>query len=199
MENKRMKRSLGVQTLAVPTPVWLIATYDANGKPNVMTIAWGGICSSQPPSVTVSIRKANYSHSAIVARKSFTVNIPSTALVSEADYVGTVSGREVDKFSVARFTAVRSSVVDAPYIEEIPLVLECALTQTHEVGIHTQFVGEIRDVKADESVLTSDGLLDIAKVAPIVYDPARRGYWGLGTLVGHGWDIGKKIGVEAAK
>ena len=65
-----MKQSLGPRTLAMPAPVWLVATYDAQGRPNFMTIAWGGICSSQPPCVTVSLRSATYSHSAILARKS---------------------------------------------------------------------------------------------------------------------------------
>lgn len=44
-----MKQSLGAKTLATPTPVWLIGSYDAEVRPNIMTAAWGGICCSQPP------------------------------------------------------------------------------------------------------------------------------------------------------
>jgi flavin reductase (DIM6/NTAB) family NADH-FMN oxidoreductase RutF len=39
-----MKKSLGAKTLAEPAPAWVIGSYDAQGKPNIMTIAWGGIC-----------------------------------------------------------------------------------------------------------------------------------------------------------
>ncbi len=53
-----MKKSLGPRTLAFPTPVWAVGTYDANGKPNVMTAAWGSICCSKPPCLAVSLRKA---------------------------------------------------------------------------------------------------------------------------------------------
>ncbi len=109
-----MKKSLGAKTLVYPTPVFVIGTYDSSGKPNVMTASWGGICCSQPPCVAVSLRKATYSYGNIVARKAFTVSIPSEDQVKQADYIGLVSGRNVDKFAEAKLTAVRSQLVDAP-------------------------------------------------------------------------------------
>jgi len=74
-----MKKSFGAKTLVYPTPVWIIGTYDKVGKPNAMTIAWGGICSSTPPCVAVSIRKATYTHGNIIERKAFTVNVLSVS------------------------------------------------------------------------------------------------------------------------
>ncbi len=189
-----MKQSLGARTLAVPSPVWLVATYDAGGQPNFMTVAWGAICSSQPPCVTVSLREATYSHSAIVARNAYTVNIPSSAQVAEADFAGMVSGRDRNKFGECGFTASRSSVVNAPIINEIALALECRLVQTMKVGIHTMFIGEILDVKADESVLRDGRALDMLKVSPILYDASNRAYFSVGTALGPGWELGKTIG-----
>jgi len=72
-----MKKSLGAKTLGCPTPLWVIGTYDSEGKPNVMTIAWGGICCSKPPSVNISLRKDRYSYDSIIKNKAFTINIPS--------------------------------------------------------------------------------------------------------------------------
>ena len=83
-----MKKSLGVKTLAFPTPVWVVGTYDNEGKPNVMTIAWGGICCSKPRCVNISLRKATYSYDNIIKKKAFTINIPSENYVKEADYFG---------------------------------------------------------------------------------------------------------------
>ena len=83
-----MKKSLGVKTLACPTPLWVVGTYDSEGKPNVMTIAWGGICCSKPQCVNISLRKATYSFDNIIERKAFTINIPSEKHVKEADYFG---------------------------------------------------------------------------------------------------------------
>jgi flavin reductase (DIM6/NTAB) family NADH-FMN oxidoreductase RutF len=187
-----MKRSLGAKTLAQPAPVWLVGSYDKAGKPNVMTIAWGGICCSQPPCVAVSIREATYTYGGVMEHKAFTVNIPSVSQAKEADYVGTVSGKTVDKFAETKLTAAKSDLVDAPYIQEFPVVIECRLLQTVEIGLHTQFIGEIADVKAEESVLDAQGLLDIAKVAPFVFDTGQRAYYGIGERIGKAFSIGKR-------
>jgi len=188
-----MKKSLGAQTLAYPTPVFVVGTYDTHGKPNVMTASWGGICCSRPPCVAVSLRKATYTHGNIVARKAFTISIPSEAHVRAADHFGMVSGREVDKFTAARLTAVRSDLVDAPYVKEFPLILECRLAQTIELGSHTQFVGEIVDVKADETVLTGHGVADIKKINPLVYAPGTQDYYGIGNCVAKAFSVGEKL------
>lgn len=188
-----MKKSYGPKTLAYPTPVWIIGSYDKDGKPNAMTVAWGGICSSVPPCVAVSIRKATYSHGNIVARKAFTVNVPSERHVKEADFFGIYSGKSVDKFEKTKLTPVKGEFVDAPYIGEFPLVLECKLVSVSEIGIHTHFIGEIMDVKADESLVDKDGMPDILKVKPILYAPEVRNYYGVGTLLGQGHSIGKDL------
>jgi flavin reductase (DIM6/NTAB) family NADH-FMN oxidoreductase RutF len=189
-----MKQSVGAKTLAMPAPVWLVGTYDAAGKPNIMTIAWGGICNSQPVSVNVSLRKATYSYEAIVARKAFTVSIPSERHAAEADYVGTVSGRDVDKFKATGFTPVRSEIVDAPYVAEAPIVIECRLVQQVDLGLHTLFVGGILDVKADVDAIGEKGYPDITKVRPLVFDTAHRRYFGIGDFVAKAWEVGKKFG-----
>lgn len=41
-----------------------------------------------------------------------------------------------------------SEIVDAPYVGEFPLILECRLIHSLEIGLHTQFIGEIIDIKA---------------------------------------------------
>ncbi|MSN26927.1 MAG: flavin reductase family protein [Geobacter sp.] len=188
-----MKQSLGAKTLLFPTPVLMVGTYDQAGKPNLMNAAWGGVCCSDPPCVTVSLRKARHSYDSIVERKAFTVGIANEAHMTEADYVGIASGRNSDKFAVAGLTPVRSELVDAPYAEEFPLVLECRLLHTLEIGIHTQFIGEIVDVKADRDKLGEDGLPDILKIKPLVYDVAHKGYHAVGPLLGAAFSVGKKL------
>ncbi|MBJ6750355.1 flavin reductase family protein [Geomonas anaerohicana] len=188
-----MKKSVGKGPHAMPTPVWLVGTYDITGKANLATVAWGGVCCSDPASVTISLRKSRHSYDAILKRGAFTVNIPSQQFVVAADYAGIASGKNEDKFAQAGLTAVKSDLVDAPYVGEFPLVIECRLLQTVEVGVHTQFIGEIVDVKADESVLDAKGLPDPAKVQPLVYSPTNRAYYALGEVVGQGFDIGKQL------
>jgi flavin reductase (DIM6/NTAB) family NADH-FMN oxidoreductase RutF len=189
-----MKKSLGAKTLLFPTPVLMVGTYDQAGKPNLMNAAWGGICCSQPPCVAVSLRKATYSHACIVARKAFTVGIASEGTMAEADYVGIVSGRDVDKFAVAGLTHIKSERVDAPYAAEFPVVLECRLLHIVEIGLHTQFIGKIVDVKADDDAFGDDGSLDIMKIKPLVFDTSNRGYHSIGPLLGKAFSVGKTKG-----
>jgi len=188
-----MKKSLGAKALVYPAPVFVVGTYDQAGKPNVMTASWGGICCSQPPCVAVSLRQATYTHGNILARKAFTISIPSEDHVQQADYFGLVSGRSVDKFAATKLTPVRSERVDAPYIKEFPLVVECKLARVIELGLHTQFVGEVMDVKAEDSVTAKGGLLEITKVKPLVFAPDTQAYYGIGHFVGQAFSVGHGI------
>lgn len=186
-----MKKSLGAKTILYPTPVLVVGTYDQHQRPNIMTAAWGGICCSAPPCVAVSLRKATYSYHSLVHRKSFTVSIPSESQIREADYCGIASGREEDKFARLRLTPVKSDLVDAPYVQEFPLVLECRLVHTAELGLHTLFVGEIMDVKIEEDALGEGNIPDLTKLRPMLYAPELRTYHGIGQPLGKAFSIGK--------
>jgi flavin reductase (DIM6/NTAB) family NADH-FMN oxidoreductase RutF len=188
-----MKTSIGAKTIVYPTPVFIVGTYDKDGKPNVMTAAWGGICCSGPPCVAVSLRKATHTYGNIMTNKAFTISVPSEVYVREADYFGLVSGEKEDKFTASGLTPVKSDLVNAPYVKEFPLILECKILHTLEIGLHTQFVGEIMDVKADETVIGEKGLPDIEKVKPFSYAPESRGYYGLGSFLGKAFSIGRGI------
>ncbi len=186
-----MKKSLGPKTLVYPTPVFVVGTYDSQGKPNVMTAAWGGICCSRPPCVAISLRQATYSYGNIVARRAFTISIPSETQVQAVDYFGLASGRNTDKLADANLTPVRSDLVDAPYVKEFPMVVECRLAHTIDLGLHTQFVGEVVDVKVDEEAMTADGNADIQKIKPLVFTPDTQAYYGIGKLIAQAFSIGK--------
>ena len=186
-----MKTSLGAKTLLYPTPVLVVGSYNAEGKPNAMTAAWGGVACSKPPCVAISLRAATASHGNIMARKAFTISLPGEANAAEADYFGLVSGRDHDKFADLGLTAVRSELVDAPYVGEFPLVLECKVVEVHELGLHTQFIGEVLDVKADDTVLTAAGGVDIERLKPILFAIGSQAYYGVGEMVGKAYSIGK--------
>jgi len=193
-----MKKSFGAKTMIFPAPVWCVGSYDTNGNPNVMTIAWGGICCSKPPCVTISLRKATYTYGNIMERQAYTLSVPSEIYVKEAEYVkeadyfGIASGREIDKFKETGLTPVKSELVDAPYVGEFPMVLECKLIHHHEIGLHTHFIGEILDVKIEESLLADDGKVDVERIRPLIFSPVLRDYHGIGEFVGKAFQVGKK-------
>ena len=186
-----MKKSLGAKIIVGATPVWIVGTYDAAGKPNIMAAAWAGVCCSEPPCVAVALRKATYSYGNIIQRKAFTVNVPSAQYVREADYAGIASGKDVDKFAKMRFTPVKGELVDAPYIQEFPLVIECKLLHTIEIGLHTQFIGEIMDVKAEEGVLGEKDLPQLERIDQFLFSPGTRTYYKMGSFLGKAFSVGK--------
>ena len=188
-----MKISIGPKPFILPNPVLIIGSYDENDVPNMMAVAWGGICCSVPPCVTISPAKRTHTYSNIMARNAFTVNIPSTSYAKEADYVGIYSGKKENKFESLGLTPVRSEKVNAPYVDEFPLILECNVIHGYEIGSYTQqFIGEILDIKAEEDILGEDKLPDIEKVQPFVYDEVGRNYYRVGELLAKAFSIGKK-------
>jgi flavin reductase (DIM6/NTAB) family NADH-FMN oxidoreductase RutF len=188
-----LKKSIGAKTAIYPTPVLVVGTYDKEGKPNLATVAWGGVCCSDPPCVAISLREATYTHGSILERKAFTVNILPESQLAEADYYGIASGRKTDKFTATGMTPVKSDVVDAPYGKEFPLVLECKLKHVVEIGLHTQFIGEVVDAKADEDLLRENDYPDIEKLKPILYAPGSEMYYGVAGHIGDAFEAGKKF------
>ena len=189
-----MKKSLGAKIIAGATPVWVVGTYDKGGRPNIMTAAWAGICCSDPPCVGVAMRKATYSYGNIVEKKAFTVNVSSAPYAKEIDWAGIASGNDTDKFAASKLTAVKSDLVEAPFIGEFPLILECRLRHAVEIGLHTLFIGEIMDVKAEESVLDEKGMPDIDRVRPFMFNPETRTYHAIGDYLGKAFSIGRELG-----
>jgi flavin reductase (DIM6/NTAB) family NADH-FMN oxidoreductase RutF len=188
-----MKKSLGAKTLIYPTPVLVVGTYDKAAKPNVMTASWGGVCSSDPPCVAISLRKATSTYSNIVHRKAFTISIPSETYVKQVDYFGLVSGQNIDKFAATKLTPKKSDLVDAPYVKEFPIVLECQLVHMFELGVHTQFLGEVLDAKVDEDLLGTGASVEIKKVNPLIFFPDTLEYFGVGSFVAKVFSAGKDI------
>ncbi len=193
MTAPHQKRSIGPQTTVGVHPVLVVGCYAPDGRPNAMTVAWGGICSSKPPAVAVAVRPERYTHQGIAARKAFTVSVPSDRHVAEADLFGIGSGRDLDKFAATGLTPVRAEHVDAPYVAEFPLVLECRLIETVDLRAHTLFVGEIVDAKVDEDCFGESGKPELERLRPFLYDTFGFGYHAVGDRVGAAFSAGRRF------
>lgn len=189
-----MKKDLGAGLLVYPTPVLVISTYDNEGNPNAMTAAWGGICCSSPPCVAISLRKATYTYSNLMEKKAFIINIPSQNYTKEADYFGMVSGKKEDKFAKTGLTPIRSEIVDAPYVKEFPINLECKIIQITEIGLHTQFIGEVMNIKIDDKIQEKGDQPIIEQIKPLIFAPDSRNYYAIGERIAQAFSIGKDIG-----
>ncbi len=187
-----MKKDLGVKPYLYPMPVLMIATYGEDGTVDVMNMAWGGICANDMVALNIGARHKTSAN--IRARGAFTLSIADVAHLDESDYFGIASGNTVpDKFARTAMTAVKSSRVDAPVIEEYPVTLECTVVEMQEQPYGLRVLGRIENVLADESVLTEDGKIDPSKIGAFAFDQFQNGYYALGEKVGQAWESGKRF------
>ena len=185
-----MRKNFGAKPMCYPMPVYIIATYGADGTPDAMNAAWGGISESQEISICVS--EDHKTTENILSRKAFTVSMATAERMVACDYVGIVSGNDVpDKFARAGFHATPSQFVDAPLIDELPMAMECELISYDPVSC--RLVGRIVNVCADESVLGENGKVDVRKLRPITYDPMNHDYLVLGQKAGNAFQDGTAL------
>lgn len=173
-----------------PHPVFIIATYDENGKADAMNAAWAGQVGMNKLSISLSPHKTTQN---IKLNKEFTVSFATKEQLEACDYVGIVSGDKVpDKLEKCGFTVTRSDKVNAPVIDQLPVAIECRVLELQEEFNETRVVAEIVGMKADESVLT-DGKVDLEKLHPIMFDTVALCYREIGAKLGGAWNAGKKF------
>ena len=185
-----MRKNFGAKPMCYPMPVYIIGTYGADGTPNAMNAAWGGI--SEETEISICISADHKTTENILSRKAFTVSMATAKYIAACDYVGIVSGnKEPDKFAKAGFHATKSQFVDAPLIDELPMALECELISYDPESC--RLVGRIVNVSADESVLGENGKVDVSKLQPITFDPMNNHYLVLGEKVGQAFHDGVSL------
>jgi flavin reductase (DIM6/NTAB) family NADH-FMN oxidoreductase RutF len=179
------KKNLGAITALVPLPAVMVSCQKPDSKPNIITISWTGIVCSEPPMISISVRKNRYSYDLIKSTGEFVVNITNHELAvnitnhelaKATDLCGTYSGKDYDKFEMAGLTPEKASKVRVPMIAECPINMECQVRTRIELGSHDIFIAEIVAAHADESILI-DGRFDIEKLDPLIYCTKARQYW----------------------
>lgn len=177
----------GKQSIITPEGVFIIGTYDENGVPNAMNAAWG----IQSSYGEITFFLANHKTTENVKKTgAFTVAFATQDTVEISDYFGVETGRRVNKIEKAGCHVHKSKHVNAPIIEEYPLTLECKCKSFDDTtGI---LVGEIVASQADESILT-DGVVDLGKLRPIIFDIATKTYRSVGPVVGQAFKDGLKL------
>lgn len=184
-----MKKNFGKETILLPMPVLVIATYDENNNPNAMTAVWGGIHDTNQ--IGICIAPEHKTAKNLMKKRAFTVHMGDVSHIVQCDYLGLQSGNDVpNKLEKAGLTTTKSEFVDAPIINEFPMCIECKVVSFDEsTGC---CVADIINISAEESVLTFDKI-DPAKVQPITYDPINHNYIKLGDIVGKAFNDGKEL------
>ena len=105
---------------------------------------------------------------------------------------GACNGLVWRTFREMHLTPGKSTVVNAPLIEESPLCIECRVKEIMSLGSHDMFIADVVNVRADDRNLNPEtGKLELAEANPLVY--VHGGYYELGEKIGKfGWSVEKK-------
>lgn len=174
-----------------PLPAVMVSVTDGNGNDNIITIAWTGTVCTNPPMVSISVRKSRYSYEMLKNTGEFVINLTTEKLAFATDYCGVKSGRDVDKFREMKLTRKKASFVQAPLIEEAPVNIECRVKSVQELGSHVLFLADVLAVHADEAYMDENGKFDLQKANPLVYSHGE--YFAVGKKLGKfGYSVKKK-------
>lgn len=174
-----------------PLPAVMISSTDGEGHDNIFTVSWAGTICTNPPMVSISIRPERYSYELIEKSKEFIINLTTEDLAYATDYCGVVSGRDVNKWEKLNLTKGKGTTVQAPYIKESPVNIECRLVRIEKLGSHDLFIAEVTAVHVDDEYMDKENRFRLEQAKPIVYSHGT--YFSIGQELGKfGYSVKKK-------
>ena len=168
-------------TFLYPLPAVMVSCGNME-KSNILTIAWTGIISSDPPYTYISVRKQRASYDMIKDNMAFCINLTTSDLAYATDFVGVKSGKTVDKFKTLNLTKEKCENIECPAIKEAPVNIECKVVEIKEMGSHDMFIAEIVNVMVDEKYMDENNKFEMEKCDIIAY--LHGGYYKLGEKLG---------------
>lgn len=180
-------RNIGAINALYPTPVAIIGT-EIDGRINWINIVHVGIMGRSD--IMLSMGKSHYSTRGIRENKTCSVNLVDQGMLERADYVGIVSGEEVDKSKV--FEYFRGSLEGAPLISEAPVAMECELIDIYETETHDNFILRPVNTFVKRNMLTENYTIDYKKAKPILFEMPNRRYIGVDGAMQNAWELGEK-------
>ena len=175
-----------------PLPAMMVSCGATPDEYNVFTASWVGTICSDPAMCFVSIRQSRHSYEIVKRNMAFTLNLTNEDLARATDWCGVRSGRDYNKFAEMNLTPMKGVKVDAPYLNEAPMSIECRVKQIIHLGTHDMFIADVMNVLADKRFIDPQtGEFDLKKANLIAYSHGE--YFKLGEKIGNfGWSVKKK-------
>ncbi len=162
LEEGDARRLLGGGPVTLVTTSW-------RGNWNAMPAIFVTPLSIDPPLVGVAVHPARHTHDMITFSEEFALNIPSMDLLHHVQYLGSVSGKELNKLELMRLPTFRARRVEAPLLEGCLGWIECGVHDAFRIGDHTLFVGKVVAVSAEKDAFGETWLLDDPEQKPLHY------------------------------
>ncbi|MBZ7975367.1 flavin reductase family protein [Campylobacter sp. RM12637] len=175
-----------------PVPTLMVATYNDDNSVNVMNLHEAMRTNYGDLALCIGPRSKTYKN--VSKRKALTISLVNQNVLAAVDYFGSVSGFNVpNKFEKTGLKAVKSQYVDAPIIENCPVVIECELIEIINNFNFGTILARVVNIAADNSVIDKNGKIDALKAGIILYDPFGTNYISLKEIVGKPWSDGRKF------
>lgn len=172
------KKNIGNRLALYPMPVTVVGA-EVNGQVNWLLVAHTGIIGHDR--ILVSMSNKHYTNQGIKTSRKLSVNMVSRAMLSKADYVGSVSGANTDKSHVFQYHWEENGT---PVIDESPLTMECDVVDIYETDGFDNFICSIANTYADPDVLDSNGRLDYTRLKPVSFEFPTYSYIATGEVIG---------------
>jgi flavin reductase (DIM6/NTAB) family NADH-FMN oxidoreductase RutF len=181
------KRRIGPVPGLCPVPIILAGAMD-HGRANSTTVRDCAIMGTRPALAAVSLGEGHFTTRRVVDHRAFSINVPTTAQLAAADYLGTISGRDVDMSKPVAWRL--GATLPVPLVDDCPVNLECRVLQDGTVEHRHFFVAEVLEVHLREGVgpgSTSEPVIpDLRTLDPILYFLGNRCYC-VGEPIGTGY------------
>ena len=177
-DNIMGKKDLGSLLALYPKPLTVVGAM-VNDKPNWLIVGHTGIIGHDR--VLVSMSKSHYTNQGIIQTHRLSINLVNREMLAQADYVGSVSGAEVDKSAAFDYHLGKGG---SPVIDESPLTMECEVVDTYESDGFNNFICKILHTYADERVLDGEGKPNYAKLKPVLFEFPTYSYIATGEVIG---------------
>jgi len=188
-----MKEKIGKVPYIYPIPIALVGA-NVHGKPNFATIGDTGLLGINPALVFVSSHIQHHTNIGILENETFSINFPTTQMLTEVDYCGIVSGRKVNKGAL--FDVFYGDLGNAPMIAACPVNIECRVIKEFSIQHRQIFVGEVVQTHIDPQFLSEQDsrklIAELPKLDPIIYALDNR-YYRVGEQIGTGYLEGRRL------
>ena len=185
MTEKRAYHTIPPAMMLNPTPVVLVSCAEKDHPEirNMVTVAWAGTVNSEPPMVSISLKKERYSHGLILRSGEFVINLVDAAMCRVVDYCGVRSGRDVDK---AKETGLRYEPAEkmrfAPAVAGAPARISCRVSRQIELGSHDLFLAKVEAVQVREDLMDENSAIHLERASMVAYNHGL--YQQLGPVLG---------------
>ncbi len=185
------KKNIGNVLALYPKPMTVVGA-EVNGKVNWLVVGHTGIIGHDR--VLVSMSKSHYTNQGIRKTKKLSINLVSREMLPQADYVGSVTGAEVDKSGAFEYHWGENGT---PVIDASPLTMECNVEDIYETEEFDNFICSIANTYAAPDVIDSEGKLDYTQLKPVLFEFPTYSYLAIGEVIGKCLNLDKQPGMCA--